>query len=95
MDVVEPIRRLAEASVGIPSREEALDCVRLSRPARLKFRDDGYVPNNPKFPLLFYQRVLRFARRHDPAAVLEKTFVINGWGMLGAMAFTTSCTTTL
>ena len=23
MDVVEPIRRLAEASVGIPSREEA------------------------------------------------------------------------
>src|SRR5215207_11392439 len=82
MDLAEPIKRLAEKAtgVGIPSREEALSCVREARPERMKFRDDGYIPNNPKFPLLFYKRVLRFARRHDPAAVLEKTFIVNGWG---------------
>ena len=82
MDLAEPIKRLAEKAtgVGIPSREEALSCVRAARPERMKFRDDGYIPNNPKFPLLFYRKVLRFARGQDLAAVLEKTFNVNGWG---------------
>ena len=81
MDLIEPIKRLSEnaTGVGIPSREEALACLRDVRPARLKFRDDGYVPNNPKFPLLHYRKVLRFGRKHDPAAVLESIFNINGW----------------
>ena len=58
MDLAEPIKRLAEKAtgVGIPSREEALSCVRAARPERMKFRDDGYIPNNPKFPLFFIER---------------------------------------
>jgi uncharacterized protein YjlB len=82
MDVVEPIKRLAEKAtgIGIPSREEALAYVDEVRPARMKFRDDGYIPNNPKFPLLYYRRVLRFSRKHDPAAVLEQMFNVHGWG---------------
>ena len=82
MDVIEPIKRLAEKAtgIGIPSREEALACVLDSRPSRMKFRDDGYIPNNPKLPLLYYRKALRLSRKHDPAAVLEATFNVNGWG---------------
>ncbi len=82
MDVVEPIKRLAEKATGIgtPSREEALACLREVPPARMKFRDDGYIPNNPKFPLLLYRKGLQFGRKHDPAAVLEQTFNVHGWG---------------
>lgn len=62
MDVIEPVKRLAEKAtgIGIPSREEALACVRDCRPSRMKFRDDGYIPNNPKFPLLYFRKAMRF-----------------------------------
>jgi uncharacterized protein YjlB len=82
MDVLEPVKRLAEKTtgIGIPSREEALACILNSHPSRMRFRDDGYVPNNSRFPLLYYRKVLRVDRKHDPAAVLEKTFNVNGWG---------------
>jgi uncharacterized protein YjlB len=81
MDIIEPVKRLAEKATGIaiPSPEEALACVRDVRPSRMKFRDDGYIPNNSKFPLLLHPKVLRFGRKHDPAAVLEKVFSVNGW----------------
>lgn len=55
MDIIAPVKRLAEKAtgVGIPSREEALACVRDCRPTQMKFRDDAYVPNNPKCSLLY------------------------------------------
>ena len=82
MDVIEPVKRIVEKAtgIGIPSREEALACVLDSRPSRMTFRDDGYIPNNPRFPLLCYRKAIRLGRKHDPAAVLEKTFKVNGWG---------------
>ncbi len=81
MDVIEPIKRLAEKAtgIGIPSRKDALACVRDCRPSRMRFRDDGYIPNNPKFALLYLRKVMRFARGYDPAAVLETTFNVHGW----------------
>jgi hypothetical protein len=30
--------------------------------------------------MLYYRKVLRFGRKHDPGAVLEKVFNVNGWG---------------
>ena len=79
---LEPIKRLIEKTMGlgVPSRAEALDAVRLVKPLRTKFRDDGYVPNNPKLPLLYYRKVVRFDRRHDPAATLEAIFEAHSWG---------------
>jgi len=79
---VEPIKRLVEKAtgLGVPKREEALARVRHVKPVRMKFRDDGYIPNNSKLPLLYYRRVVRFSRKHDPAAVLEAVFNANLWG---------------
>lgn len=82
MDVIAPVKRVAEKviGIGIPSREEALACVRGVRETRMKFRDDAYIPNNPKLPLLHYPKVLRLRPKADPAAVIEKVFNVNGWG---------------
>ena len=82
MDVIEPVKRLAETAtgIGVPTLEEALACVRESRPLKIQFRDDGYIPNNQKLPLLYYRKAVRFDRRHDPAAVLEQIFRAHGWG---------------
>src|SRR4051794_3149313 len=55
---IEPIKRLVEKAtgVGIPTREEALANVRDRNPLHMKFRDDAYIPNNPKLPLLYYRK---------------------------------------
>jgi uncharacterized protein YjlB len=78
---VEPMKRLLEKAtgLGIPAREEALAAVRNVRPLRMKFRDDGYVPNNSKLPLLYYRDAVRFSRRYDPAATLEVVFNTHSW----------------
>jgi uncharacterized protein YjlB len=38
----------------------------------------GFVPNNPKLPVLFYQQAFP-TDTHDLAAQIEKTFEQNGW----------------
>ena len=47
MDVIEPVKRLAEKispALVSPSREAAAGCIVDRRPVRMKFRDDGYYP---------------------------------------------------
>ncbi len=82
MHKVEPVKRLIEKAtgLGVPSREEALACVRQTVPSRMKFRDDGYIPNNPALPLLHYRKAVSFDRKHDPAAIMEAIFEAHGWG---------------
>jgi len=82
MHKVEPVKRLLEKAtgIGIPDKVEALSRVRLVKPRRLKFRADGYIPNNPSLPLLYYRKAVRFDRSGDPAALLETIFNVNGWG---------------
>jgi uncharacterized protein YjlB len=79
---VEPIKRLIEKAtgLGVPTHEEALGMVRRVRPSRMNFRDDGYIPNNPKLPLLYYRKAISFDRNHDPAATLECIFNAHEWG---------------
>jgi uncharacterized protein YjlB len=82
MDLIEPVKRLAQKATGtgLPDPQVALSCVSDCRPSRMRFRDDGYIPNNAKIPLLYYRRAVRFRRTHDPAAVLEQIFAANEWG---------------
>src|SRR3954463_3340995 len=79
MDTIEPIKRLAEKAtgIGVPSRQDALASVRSIRPIKLKFSDDGYVPNS-KWPLLAYRKAVSLGKG-DPAALLEEIFQANGW----------------
>jgi uncharacterized protein YjlB len=45
----------------------------------MRFRGDGYIPNST-LPVLFYQKVIRLARKTDPAALMEVVFNAHGWG---------------
>jgi uncharacterized protein YjlB len=82
MHKVEPIKRLVEKAtgIGIPSSDEALERVRLVKPISLKFRPDGYIPNNQSTPLLYYRKAVSFPKDGDSAALLEAIFNANGWG---------------
>jgi uncharacterized protein YjlB len=82
MHKIEPVKRLLEKAtgLGISDKAEALSRVRPVKPRQLKFRSDGYIPNNPSLPLLYYRNAVRFELGGDPAALLEAIFNANGWG---------------
>lgn len=81
MHKVEPIKRLLEnaTGLGVPAPKLAVTCLRVKKARWMKFKDDGYIPNNPKLPLLLYRKVVRFDRHYDPAALIEAIFKANGW----------------
>lgn len=55
--------------------------VRTRQPAALRLRDDGIVPNNPKFPALFYRGAIELkGRRFPPEVIIDTLFDSNGWG---------------
>ncbi|HEX3938460.1 MAG TPA: hypothetical protein VHX43_13230 [Xanthobacteraceae bacterium] len=51
-------------------------------PITHRFADDGRIPNNPDLPLVLYRGGIDLAGSPDPEAVIEKTFMANGWGHL-------------
>ena len=81
MDLVEPVKGLVERAtgIGLPDPQSAIACVRQCRASQMRFRDDGYIPNNPKCALLYYKRAFRFGRTYEPAAIVEQTFAAHDW----------------
>src|SRR5262249_31393804 len=54
--------------------------LRRSKQGAFHFRDDGRIPNHPRWPVLIYWGVVQLPQAFDPAAVLEDLFESNGWG---------------
>jgi uncharacterized protein YjlB len=48
------------------------------KPHTVRFKDDGLVPNHPRWPLIIYRGAVDLDERHDPAAVIEDLFEVNG-----------------
>jgi uncharacterized protein YjlB len=65
--------------IAWPTAPEVKKHIRKRKPAAIFFDNNGYVPNNPKFPLLHYRNVISLKKAPDPAAVFESLFKINGW----------------
>jgi uncharacterized protein YjlB len=82
MTVREEVKRRAAkiTSRGRPSPQAVPMPLRKRRAASFRFRDDGIVPNNPKWPLVIYRSAVRFPQNSDPAALFEDLFAKNGWG---------------
>jgi uncharacterized protein YjlB len=71
-------RKLVE---GQPARGRLRTIVRPREPLSVMFSDDGIIPNNPRFPILIYRRVMRFSGdQFDPAVMIDALFESNGWG---------------
>jgi uncharacterized protein YjlB len=81
MPILEDLKEYAERATGLrrPGKRRAPDLTHPRRPHTVRFKDDGLVPNHPRWPLMLYRRAVGPDEQHDPAAVLEDLFEANGW----------------
>ena len=71
-------RKIAEVK---PDAEALASMLRKPKPLKVRFSDDGIVPNHPRWPLIVYRDVVRLGgREFDPAVVIDAIFNNNGWG---------------
>ena len=82
MPILEDLKKYTERATGLkrPGKQEAPNLTRRRKPHAVRFKDDGLVPNHPRWPLIIYRGAVDLDERHDPAAVLEDLFEANGWG---------------
>ncbi|WP_346348024.1 cupin [Bradyrhizobium sp. 139] len=82
MPILEHPKGYAERATGLrrPGRRKAMDLAQVRKPNTLRFKDDGLVPNHPRWPLVLYRGAINLDERHDAAAVVEDLFEANGWG---------------
>ena len=78
---LEAVKSKLEQTTGVarPSARQVKKHIRKRKPLAIFFDDNGYVPNNPKFPFLHYRNVLSLTEAPDPAAVFKSLFKTNGW----------------
>mgnify|MGYP003576991810 CR=1 FL=1 len=82
MNTLETIKSFAENVTGIarPQRDDLRSLICARKGMIWRFRDDGIVPNHPRWPLIIYRGAIRLREDFDPAAIFEDVFRMNGWG---------------
>ena len=82
MPIVENLKEYAERATGLrrPGKRAVTNFVRQRKPHSVRFKDDGIVPNHPRWPLILYRGAVHLDEHHDPAAMFEDLFEANGWG---------------
>ena len=82
MPAMETLKKIAEKTTGWarPGEEDLAKLVRPRKPQTYRFKDDGIIPNHPRWPLVIYRGAVRLDETFDPAAVFEQLFEGNGWG---------------
>jgi hypothetical protein len=78
MSLLENAKRFAEKTTGWRRPEELL--LRDRKPRMFSFKDDGLIPNHPRWPFVVYKSAVRLPESLDPAPVFEQLFESNGWG---------------
>ena len=81
MLIPEDLKEYAERVTGLrrSGTGKAPKLVQVRKPHIVRFKDDGLVPNHPRWPLILYRSGVRFDDRYDSAAVIEDLFERNGW----------------
>jgi uncharacterized protein YjlB len=74
------IKRVAEKVTGWRRPDKPRGFVRERKPQTFRFKDDGLIPNHPRWPLIIYEGAVPLAPGLDPAAVFEELFDSHGWG---------------
>ena len=80
MSLLENAKRFAEKTTGWRRPEDPKLLLRDRKPRTFKFKDDGLIPNHPRWPFVVYKSAVRLPESLDPAAVFEELFETNGWG---------------
>jgi uncharacterized protein YjlB len=80
MSPLEDVKRIAEKATGWKKPDDPQALLRERKPQTYRFKDDGLIPNHPRWPLVVYKSAVRLPQSLDPAAVFEELFDSNGWG---------------
>ncbi|MGL9622358.1 cupin domain-containing protein [Bradyrhizobium sp. U531] len=82
MPILEDAKEYMQRATGLnrPGRKEATELARVRKPHAVRFKNDGLVPNHPRWPFIVYRGAVDLGEGHDPAAVMEHLFEANGWG---------------
>jgi uncharacterized protein YjlB len=79
MNLQEDVKRITEKATGWKRPNDPQTLLRERKPQAYRFKDDGLIPNHPKWPLIIYKSPVRLPEALDPAAVFEDLFESNGW----------------
>lgn len=82
MPILDQVKNVARKLMeSRPSPDDLLACLRSRKPITRLFRDDGTIPNHPRWPLVIYRAPLVLDPAEvDPAAAIDALFAHNGWG---------------
>ena len=73
MPILEDAKEYVQRATGLcrPGQKHAPEFARPRKPHVVRFKDDGVIPNHPRWPLVIYKGGIGFGEGHDPAAVME------------------------
>ena len=96
MTVVETLKKITEKATGWarPGQDALGKLIRARKPQTYRFKDDGIIPNHPRWPLVIYRGAVRLDEAFDPAALFEELFERMAGAIRGATAFTIMFTIT-
>lgn len=79
--LLEDVKRSGELLTGIgrPTIRQVRLHLSNRKASAFHFRDDGLVPNHPRWPVIFYRGVVSLKGALDPAASFEVLFSAHGW----------------
>jgi uncharacterized protein YjlB len=82
MPALESLKKITENVTGLarPGQNQLAKLVRPRKAQTFSFKDDGIIPNHPRWPLIIYRSAVRLDDAFDPAAIFEDLFESNGWG---------------
>jgi hypothetical protein len=64
--ILEDLKKYAERPTGLrrPGKRMAPDLVQARKPHAVRFKDDGLVPNHPRWPLIIYRGAVKLDEHH-------------------------------
>jgi uncharacterized protein YjlB len=80
MSILEDIKNFVEKATGSRRPDKPKALLRARKAKTFRFKDDGLIPNHPRWPFVIYKGAVRLPSTLDPAAVFEDLFESNGWG---------------
>jgi uncharacterized protein YjlB len=82
MTLLQNVKKSAQRITGCqrPTSGEITGLLRRAKRGMFRFRDDGNIPNHPRWPVIVYWNAVQLPRTLDPAAIMEELFKKNGWG---------------
>jgi hypothetical protein len=96
MPAMETLKKITQKATGWarPAPDSLDTLVRARKPQTFRFKDDGIIPNHPRWPIVLYRGAVRLDKHFDPASVFEVLFPLSATAgaIPGATAFTITCT---